>query len=104
MAGRPGDGLVKLPEDLSDLLPLLDEWSIADVARRAAKLTSASPSELCRLTDLVLPRVAAIDRYLNAWGNLPLDDTAAALLRLAESALEAAHELGARGETGDGTA
>ena len=85
-----------LPESLYDLIPLLDDWSIADVARRVQKLSEASPSDLSFLTERLLPRLGAIDEYLSSFDTSPLDPIARSLLLLAECALEARQELDSR--------
>ncbi len=90
-----------LPEPLSNLATLFDEWSLDDPARRARKTASATTEELESLSRSVLPRVDAIDAYLASFGEAPLPDPARRLLLLAESALEAQHELHARETPGE---
>ncbi len=82
-----------LPLDLTDLLPYLNDWSTPDLAMRIAKISSARSSDLTAMTDQVLPRLAAIDAYLDSFGAQPLDETALGLLRLTECALDARREL-----------
>lgn len=85
-----------LPEPLSDLAALFDEWSLDDPARRAWKMASATAEELASLSQRVLPRLEAIDAYLASFGEAPLPGPARRLILLAEAALEARHELDAR--------
>ncbi len=87
-----------LPDALSILIPLLDDWSYADPSLRLEKLVSATSSDLSLLVERVLPCLPAIDEYLTTFGDQPLDETARRLLRLVESALDAKHELEARDE------
>ncbi len=89
--------MLGLPDEFADLIPLLAEWSTADLALRADQLCSATPPALSSLTGRVLPRLPAIDAYLNSFGDRPLDEPARRLLRLAECALDAGHELSDRG-------
>lgn len=89
--------MIGLPGEFSDLIPVLDEWSTADLALRMDRLCSASAADLSALAERVLPRLPAIDAYLNSYGDHPLDEPARGLLRLAECALDARHELSARG-------
>ena len=94
---------INLPEPLSGLAVLRDEWGLDDPALRARKMTSATAAELENLIATVLPRVDAIDAYLVTFGETPLPEPARRLVLLAESALEAQHEQDARETPGGRT-
>ena len=85
-----------LPDHLTELGLLFEEWSIADLALRMMKLARATDEALKCLSAKVLPRAEEIDAYLNTFGVTPLDEPANRLVSLAECALDAQTELGLR--------
>ena len=85
-----------LPDHLTDLTLLFDNWSIDDLSRRLSKIANATDVDLRELAKRVLPRAEEIDAYLNGFGENPLDQPARRLVLLAESALDAQTEIGLR--------
>ena len=85
-----------VPDYLTDLALLFDNWSIDDLSLRVLKIANATDVELRSLVERVLPRAEEIDTYLNGFGDKPLDEPARRLILLAESALDAQTEIGLR--------
>ncbi len=82
--------LTQLPPEFHDLIPLMNEWAIADDEERDQKMHSASDEQLRELTDRVRPRFGPINSYLDDSAHL---EVAPYLDRLAEAAVEAQLDL-----------
>lgn len=79
----------QLPEDFRPLAPLMEKWAQSDDGDRDALVDDANRSELENLVSRVEPFFDSINRYLNSFGEQPLDESAIALGNLAEAAHEA---------------
>jgi hypothetical protein len=90
-AGAPLDQQA-LPADLRDLYLLLARWSISDDVRRSDVVSGADTAELRSLVERVERRLPLIAKFLSEPAGRN-SDAAAALGALAESVMEAQHEL-----------
>ena len=82
--------LTQLPQEFHSLIPLIEEWAVADDVDRDSKMAATSTEELQRLADVVRPHFNAINAYLDDNDHL---EEATYLGTLAESAAEAGLEL-----------
>lgn len=82
-----------LPEAFRSLAPFVRKWAIDDDVARESLIGNSDASELIRLVDALSPYMAAIDDYLDSFGDQPLDLPAMKLGRLAESVAEARRRL-----------
>lgn len=80
--------LTGLPPEFQSLVAAYPGWSVSDDDSRTEMLGKKSKAELRSFLSVMQPQLAAIDSYLNAFGNTPLSDAAAALGTLAECAAE----------------
>jgi hypothetical protein len=88
-----------LPADLRDLYPLLARWSISDDVRRPNVVSGADTAELRSLVERVERRLPRIAKFLSEPAGRN-SDAAAALDALAQSVVEAQHELRDRSSPG----
>ncbi|MFE9324255.1 hypothetical protein ACIHDR_11220 [Nocardia sp. NPDC052278] len=82
---------MELPAEFADLEPLLGRWRLRNSPERMAAMAAADMAELSELCDVVLPRIEAVVRHLNAF---PLDDMPPqeqALYELAMTFAEVSH-------------
>lgn len=77
-----------IPEELRDLIPLLNEWAISDDQEREEKVDETSEETLTHLANLVTPKLDAINRYLDSFGDEPLSEEATMFASLAELVCE----------------
>jgi hypothetical protein len=82
-----------LPEAFRPLAPLVHKWAIDDDIERESLIEDSEVSELSDLIAAVAPHMAAIDGYLNSFGDRPLNSSAIKLGRLAEATAEARRRL-----------
>lgn len=82
-----------LPVQFHPLIPLILRWAVADDSDRNDLLATAPAPVLRALIDEVDPYLKVIDSYLDSFREGPPTEQAAALGRLAESALEAKQHL-----------
>lgn len=82
-----------LPVQFHPLIPLIKKWAIGDDSDREDFLAAAPAPVLRILIDEVDPYLKVIDSYLDSFREGPPTEQAAALGRLAESALEAKQHL-----------
>lgn len=73
-----------IPEELRDLIPVLKKWAISDDQEREEKVTKAAKGTLTRLVNRVTPKMEAINRYLDSFGDEPWSEEAAMFASLAE--------------------
>jgi len=78
----------KLPVALQVLVPFLKEWALSDDFDRNEKINQASQSELINVINIVNPKMAAINNYLNSFKNSPLPYEAILIGNLAELVTE----------------
>jgi len=78
-----------LPEQFRHLKPLLKKWAISDDHERSILVDKASMQTLKKLVQAVLPKMKAINKFLDSFRGKPLSDAAALLGSLAECAMEA---------------
>lgn len=91
--------LTTLPAQFHPLIPLIQRWAVADDSDRNDLLETASVEVLRTLIDEVTPYLKVIDSYLDSFREGPPTEEAAALGRLAESALEAELHLSGKNES-----
>ena len=89
---------LSLPEELRDLVSLLSRWAISDDGERSDLVESAETADLRDLVDRVQPRLPRIAKFLGEAKDHT--EQASALEALAQSAMEAAHELKRRSGRG----
>jgi len=80
--------LSKIPANLHELVPFLEDWAISDDTERQEKINDSSKSELKKLTNAVMPRMNAINTYLDSFKNQPLTQEATLIGNLAELVTE----------------
>lgn len=77
-----------LPNNLKDLFPLLEKWSISDDFEREELIDAMSKNEITDLVDTVGNRIADINSYLDSFSDRPLTENAQLLGKLAQLVLE----------------
>lgn len=77
-----------IPEELRDLIPVLKKWAISDDQEREEKVDKAAKATLTRLVNRVAPKLDAINRYLDSFGDEPLSEEATMFASLAELVCE----------------
>jgi hypothetical protein len=80
----------KIPKDLQDLLPLLEEWAISDDSERDEKIKESSKSKLKKLFSIVNPKMELIDEYLDNFKDEPMPYEATLIMSLGELVSELA--------------
>lgn len=83
-----GDDYSNLPVSLQPLIPLLMKWAIDDDDKRSRKLQRSARSTRLKLVEAVIPKLSAINEYLDSFGEDPPLETCA-FGSLSQAALEA---------------
>ncbi len=80
--------MTDLPDELNALVPLLAEWNISDDLERGERIERAGTAARKALIAAVIPRLPAINAYLDSFGSSP-SEQACSFGTLAEAAIEA---------------
>ena len=72
----------RVPAELRGLVPLAQEWGIGDDVERGLRVERATSEERARVRAAVAPFQARITAWLNAFGQDPMPDEAAAFMYL----------------------
>jgi hypothetical protein len=88
-----------LPAQFRPLVPLIQKWAIHDDEERGELLRDTPGIVLRTLIEEVKPYLSAIDSYLDSFSKSPPTESAVALGRIAECALEAEAEMKKRSQS-----
>ena len=87
-----------IPDELADLIPLLEEWAIPNDSEREEKVKKASKAVLRKIIGIVSPKMGLINSYLDSFGSKPLSHEATLTGNLAELVSELMLQKGLRNE------